>query len=76
MSQDPAAHGLGIPRSLKAAALCFLLFAIAVLLNGATQSAAGWMVPRQIMHAGFRVVGAGAIAWGLLRGARWAWVLG
>ena len=76
MSNDPAAHGPAIPLSLKAGALCFLLFAVAVLLNGATQAAAGWMFPRQIIHSGVRVVGAGAVAWGLLRGARWAWVLG
>jgi hypothetical protein len=65
-----------IPISLKAAALCFFLFSVAVLLNGATQSAAGWMVARQVVRSGFRVVCAGAVAWGLLRGARWAWVLG
>jgi hypothetical protein len=76
VSHDAGAPGPAIPRSLKAAALCFLLFAVAVLLNSATQSAAGWMVPRRILHSGFRVVGAGAVAWGLLRGARWAWVLG
>jgi hypothetical protein len=76
MSQVPGAPGSAVPGTLKAAALCFLLFAVAVLLNSATQSAAGWMVPRQILRSGFRVVGAGAVAWGLLRGARWAWVLG
>jgi hypothetical protein len=76
VSQDLGVDGPAIPLSLKAAALCFLLFAVALLLNSATQSAAGWMVPRRIVHSGFRVVGAGAVAWGLLRGARWAWVLG
>jgi hypothetical protein len=34
------------------------------------------MGARQIVRSGVRVVGAGAVAWGLLRGARWAWVLG
>jgi hypothetical protein len=75
---DPA-HGpdhQGSALSLKLAALCFVLFAVAVLLNGATQSAAGWLAARQIVRAGFRVVAAGAVAWGLFRGARWAWVLG
>lgn len=76
MTHDPDASSPAIPLSLKAAALCFVLFAVAVLLNSATQSAAGWMVTRQIARSGFRVVGAGAVAWGLLRGARWAWVLG
>ncbi len=74
MTVDPAHQGT--PLSLKLAALCFLLFAVAVLLNAATQSAAGWLVTRQIARAGFRVVGAGAVAWGLFRAARWAWVLG
>ena len=34
------------------------------------------MVTRQLVRSGFRVIGAAAVAWGLLRGARWAWVLG
>jgi hypothetical protein len=75
VSHDPPEPS-PVPLSLKVAALCFVLFAVAVLLNNATQSAAGWMVTRQIARAGVRVVGAGAVAWGLLRGARWAWVLG
>jgi hypothetical protein len=73
----------GIPASLKLAALCFALFAVAVLFNTATQFGAGWLVfhhgwwgTRQIARVGFRVVGAAALAWGLFRGARWAWVLG
>jgi hypothetical protein len=73
------AHGpthQGSALSLKLAALCFVLFAVAVLLNEATQSAAGWLAGREIVFAGFRVVAAGAVAWGLFRGARWAWVLG
>jgi hypothetical protein len=72
-----------IPLSLKLAALCFALFAVAVLFNGATQFGAGWLVfhhgwwmTRQIAREAFRVIGAGAVAWGLLRAARWAWVLG
>jgi len=76
VSHDPHRTQSGSPLSLKVAALCFVLFAVAVLLNSATQSAAGWMVTREIARAGARVVGAGAVAWGLLRGARWAWVLG
>jgi len=76
MSHDARRMQSGSPLSLKLAGLCFVLFAIAVLLNSATQSAAGWMVTRQIARAGVRVVGAGAVAWGLFRGARWAWVLG
>jgi hypothetical protein len=71
---EPSHRGTAL--SLKLAALCFVLFAVAVLLNGATQSAAGWLAPRQIVRAGVRVVGAGAVAWGLFRGVRWAWVLG
>jgi len=76
MSHDARRMQSGSPLSLKLAGLCFVLFAIAVLLNNAMQSAAGWMVTRQIARSGVRVVGAGAVAWGLLRGARWAWVLG
>jgi hypothetical protein len=76
VSHGPGAPSPAIPLSLRAAALCFVLFAVAVLLNSATQSAAGWMVTRQIVRSGFRVIAAGAVAWGLLRGARWAWVLG
>jgi hypothetical protein len=72
-----------IPLSLKLAALCFALFALAVVFNSVTQFGAGWLVfhhrwwmTRQIAREAFRVVGAGAVAWGLFRGARWAWVLG
>ncbi len=68
-----------IPRAGKLAAAMFLVYGVSVVLNAFAYDAAagtGWEnmrgLPRSLGHLG----GAGFVAWGLLRRARWAWWLG
>lgn len=68
-----------VPRTGKLAAAAFLVYGASVVLNAfAYQVATGWGwenaagLPRALVH----LAGAGLIAWGLLRRARWAWWVG
>lgn len=66
-----------VPGSVKAAAALFVVYGASAFLNAAViLRSAGWTSPPGLIRALAHLVGAGLIAWGLLRGARWAWVLG
>jgi peptidoglycan/LPS O-acetylase OafA/YrhL len=66
-----------LPANVKLAAALFVLYGLAVVLNVTVmQTAAGWGAPRDFPRAILQLIGAGLIAWGLVRRARWAWWLG
>jgi hypothetical protein len=65
------------PATLRWAAALFLLYGGAVLLNAlAMQAGEGWGEPWALPRAALRLLVSGVLAWGLLRRARWAWLLG
>lgn len=67
----------GMPASVNTAAGLLLVYGAAVLLNATVvQSAGGWVASRDIPWALAQLIAATAIAWGLVRRARWAWWLG
>lgn len=69
--------GAGIPGSVKAAAALFVVYGISAFLNAAVVlRSAGWNSPPDLIRSLAHLVGAGLVAWGLLRGARWARALG
>jgi hypothetical protein len=66
-----------LPASVKLAAALILLYGAAALLNATVmEGAGGWTAVRGEYRAVIRLLFAGAIAWGLLRRAPWAWWLG
>jgi peptidoglycan/LPS O-acetylase OafA/YrhL len=66
-----------LPASVKLAAVLFVVYGVAVVLNATVmQAAGGWGASRDFPRAILRLIGTGLIAWGLLRRARWAWWLG
>jgi hypothetical protein len=66
-----------IPRTLQLAAAMFVLYGVTVLLNAfAFGTAAGWENARDFPGGLLRPLGAGLVAWGLLRRTRWAWWAG
>ena len=63
--------------AIKLAAALFVVYGIAAFLNAAVVlQGAGWASPMAWIQALIQLVGAGAVAWGLLLGARWSWGLG
>lgn len=66
-----------IPRSVRIAALLFIVYGVMVLGNALVlQTAGGWAEAREFPRALLRLAGCSVIAWGLLRGDRWAWWMG
>jgi hypothetical protein len=66
-----------LPPGVKAAATLFVLYGIAVLVSTAVAlGGVGWATPRLWLRAIFRLVASSLVAWGLLRRARWAWIVG
>ncbi|HYW12754.1 MAG TPA: hypothetical protein VE871_12390 [Longimicrobium sp.] len=66
-----------IPRSVRIAALLFIVYGVMVLGNALVlQTAGGWAEAREFPRALLRLAGCAVIAWGLLRGDRWAWWMG
>jgi hypothetical protein len=68
-----------VPGTVRAAAAILAAYGVVVLINALIeQRAIGWsdIEPRGLPRAVVRFVGMVLIAWGLLRGARWAWWLG
>ena len=62
------------PRTLQLAAAMFVLYGVALVLNGlAFPAAAGWEDARDFPGGLLRLLCAGLVAWGLLCRARWAW---
>lgn len=63
--------------AIKLAAALFVVYGIAAFLNAAVVlQGAGWASPMAWIRALIQLVGAGAVAWGLLLGTRWSWGLG
>ena len=72
----PAAR---LPWTVRAAAVILALYGVAVLLNATVdQTALGWgnIEARGFPRAVIRFLGMSLTAWGLLKGARWAWWCG
>ncbi len=66
-----------IPRPVRIAALLFIVYGVLVLGNALVlQAAGGWADAREFPRALLRLAGCAVIAWGLLRGERWAWWMG
>jgi len=66
-----------LPSGVKAAAALFVVYGICAFLNAVlVLPSAGWPAPNEWVRALVRLVGAGLIAWGLLRRERWAWGVG
>ena len=66
-----------LPNGVKAAAALFVVYGICAFLNVVVvMPSAGWPAPTEWVRALVRLVGAGLIAWGLLRRERWAWGFG
>jgi len=66
-----------VPGSIKAAAGLFAVYGVSAFVNAAVVlQEAGWAAPRGWIRALVQLVAACLVAWGLLRGARWAWWLG
>jgi hypothetical protein len=65
------------PASVTAAAALFVLYGVAVVVvAGLTQGWTGSIEAGSIPRALLRLAAAGVIAWGLMRGAPWAWWVG
>ena len=66
-----------LPGTVRAAAGLILAYGVLALANALTmQSQAGWGEPWAMGRALLRLLVSGLIAWGLLRRARWAWLVG
>jgi hypothetical protein len=65
------------PSGVRAAAGLFVVYGVCAFLNlVVVMPSAGWPAPTEWVRALVRLVGAGLIAWGLLRLERWAWGFG
>jgi hypothetical protein len=61
-------------KRVRAAAALLVAYGIIVLVNAVVlQSMANWVEWPQFFRGLIRVVGVSLLAWGLLRGERWAW---
>ena len=70
-------HGRLVPPRARTAAALLLAYAALVLLNALVwQLGAAESRPIEFFRAAVRVLGVVLIVVGLLRGARWAWLLG
>lgn len=68
---------MSVPRNVSAAAVMFVVYGLAVLLNAIrAQEELGWSDAGDFGRAVLRLAGCALVAWGLLRGERWAWWLG
>ncbi|HST61459.1 MAG TPA: hypothetical protein VLK84_22325 [Longimicrobium sp.] len=66
-----------VPRPVRIAALLFIVYGVMVLGNALVlQTAGGWADAGEFPRALLRLAGCAVIAWGLLRGDRWAWWMG
>jgi hypothetical protein len=66
-----------VPRPVRIAALLFVVYGVMVVGNALLlQTAGGWAQAREFPRALLRLAGCAVIAWGLLRGVRWAWWTG
>lgn len=66
-----------VPRPVRIAALLFVVYGVMVVGNALIlQTAGGWAEAREFPRALLRLAGCAVIAWGLLRGDRWAWWMG
>jgi hypothetical protein len=66
-----------MPPTVSAAAAMFVAYAAAVLLNAiAANGELGWSDAGDSGWTVLRIAGALLIAWGLFKGARWAWWVG
>ena len=66
-----------LPVAVKVTAALFVIYGIAAVVNAIeTRTDAGWIGSSSFPRALLRLVGTGIIAWGLVRGARWAWWVG
>ena len=68
---------MSVPRNVAAAAAMFVVYGLAVLLNAIrAHGELGWSDAGDFGRAVLRLAGCALVAWGLLRGERWAWWLG
>jgi len=66
-----------LPGGVKAAAALFAAYGLGTFVNASVVLRdAGLTSPRAWIRAVVHLAGAGLVAWGLLRGGRWAWGLG
>ena len=64
------------PPSVTGAALLVALYGVAGVVNAAVMQNWTGVEAGSIPRAGLRMAAAGLVAWGLLRGAPWAWWVG
>lgn len=62
-----------LPRSVRAAVLCFLGYGVVVVLNAILLLAGDWGGPAMAAQALLRFLAVGVLAGGLVRRRRWAW---
>lgn len=73
----PVPNSAPVPRPVRAAALLTALYGVMVLANALVlQTAGGWAAAGEFPRALVRLAGCGLIAYGLMRGLRWAWWVG
>jgi hypothetical protein len=73
----PMPNPTAVSRPVRIAALLFVVYGVMVLVNALVlQTAGGWADAREFPRALLRLAGCAVIAWGLLRGDRWAWWTG
>jgi hypothetical protein len=72
-----AVRARAVPAAAKVAAALFLVFGLAAVVNAVgAESDVGWLGGRMLPRAMVRLLASVVVAWGLNRGARWAWWLG
>jgi hypothetical protein len=70
----PTEHsGPARPPSVTGAALLFVLYGVAAVVNAAAMQNWSGVEAGSIPRAVLRLAAAGLVAWGLLRGAGWSW---
>lgn len=66
-----------LPITVRLASILLLVYGLAVLLSAViVQQMSGWTDMQDLPRALLRFLGMGVIAWGLWRGAAWAWWAG
>jgi hypothetical protein len=70
-------HTSPMPRQVRTAALLLVAYGVMVVAHALIlQQAGGWAEAREFPRALLRLFGCGLIAFGLMRGLRWAWWVG